>query len=120
MTLSELVLHLQSLDLDSIARATLAEQAQRLADLAQDALSVLPGGPHDHPWRRSGTLQDSVSAQAEGDEAVIGSTSQIALYQEHGTTDLPPRPTFGPLAAAEGEAIARTVADRLTQALRSH
>jgi hypothetical protein len=119
MTLSDLVLHLQSLDLDSIARATLDEQAQRLCDLAQEALDVLPGGQHDHPWRRTGTLHDSVSAQAEGDEACIGSTSPIALYQEHGTAALPPRPTFGPLAAAEGEAVARSIADRLMSALRS-
>ncbi len=119
MTLSDLVIHLQSLDLDGIARTALAEQAQRLADLAQDALSVMPGGPHDHPWRRIGTLHESVSAQAEDDTATVGSTSPTALYQEHGTAEIPPRPTFGPLADAEGQAIAETIAERLTTALRS-
>jgi hypothetical protein len=119
MTLSGLVQHLQSLDLDNVARATLAEQAQRLTDLAQDALSVLPGGPHERPWRVTGALRDSVSFQADGDEATIGSTSEVALYQEHGTATIQPRPTFGPLAAAQGERVAQAIADSLTTAIRS-
>lgn len=119
MTLSDLVMHLQTLDLDHLAHTVLAEQAQRLADLAQDALSVVPGGPHDHPWRLTGTLRDSVSAEAEGPEAMIGSRSEVALYQEHGTATIPPRPTFGPLAATEGAAVAHAIAARLATALRS-
>jgi phage gpG-like protein len=117
--LADLVSRLQSLDLDTVARAELAGQGAQLADLVRTALSTLPGGPHDHPWRQTGALHDSIVNDADGDEAVVASTSETALFQEHGTATMPPRPTFTPVAAEHGETIAHAIAAALTQAIRS-
>ncbi len=50
------------------------------------------------PLLRTGTLRDSYSSTTSGGEAVIGSTSDIALWQEQGTEHIPPRPVLGPAA----------------------
>jgi len=117
--LSNLISRLALLDLDQIGQAELAGQGQQLGDQIRSSLSAPPGGPHDHPWLQSGALRDSIGAEAEGDTAVVGSTSPIALLQEHGTVTMPPRPTFGPLAAEHGEAIAQTIAHALATAIRN-
>ena len=119
MTLTELTRRLTRLDLAATANSTLAAQAEAIATPIRDALSTQPGGPHDHPWKRSGELQNSIETQTDGPEALIGSTSQVAFWQEHGTADIPPRPTFAPIAAAQGEAIAHAIAEAVAQALRS-
>lgn len=54
------------------------------------------------PLLRTGDLRDSYSTGQEGHEAVIGSDSDIAVYQEVGTPTIPPRPVLGP-AAFEGK-----------------
>ena len=117
MILSDLIRRLSVLDLDIVARAELAAQGEDLAGQVRQALSTPPGGPHDHPWRKTGVLRDSIGTDAEGDEAVIGSTSNIALFQEHGTDKIPPRPTFAPVASAQGEAIAASIATAIAVAL---
>ncbi len=117
MNIAELQARLAVLDTGTIARSALAGQASGLADQVRTALSTPPGGPHDHPWRQTGALHDSIGATAEDDTAVVGSTSTVALYQEHGTAKLPPRPTFAPLAASQGEAIAQAVAAAVAQSL---
>lgn len=119
MNLTELARRLARLDLATTANAALAAQAETIATAIREALSTKPGGPHDHPWERSGDLHDSIQTQADGPEAIVGSTSRIALWQEHGTADIPPRPTFAPIAAAEGEAVANAIAQAVAQALRS-
>lgn len=54
------------------------------------------GFPEDEPELRTGELRDSIEVKAQGNEAVIGSDSDIALYQELGTDKMPPRPFLGP------------------------
>ncbi len=117
MNIAELQARLAALDTDTIARTALAGQGGLLADQIRTALATAPGGPHDHPWRQTGALHDSIGTAAEGDTAIVGSTSAVALYQEHGTAELPPRPTFAPLAASQGEAIAHAVATAAAQSL---
>ncbi len=119
MILSDLVARLAALDIDTIARASLQQQGDKLAEQVRVALSTGPGGSHDHPWRQTGALHDSIGCLADGEDVVIGSASDVALYQEHGTPTVPPRPTFGPIAAEQGEAIAAAIAITITQAIRS-
>jgi phage gpG-like protein len=119
MILSDLVSRLGALNLDAVARSELERQGAILADRVRDALSTLPGGPHDHPWLQSGGLRDSITHEAEGDDAVVGSRSPVALFQEHGTATLPPRPTFAPVASERGADIANSIAIALSQAIRS-
>lgn len=58
--------------------------------------------PPDNPLLREGDLRDSITHETHGLEAIIGSKSKIAAYQEFGTEHIPPRPFIGP-AAVESE-----------------
>ena len=100
-----------------LARA-LADNAERLAEAVRDGLSAQPGGAHDRPWTRTGALRDSIGAQTDGLNAVVGSSDKAAAPQEMGTATIPPRPFLAPLAAAQGEAIAKSIGDAVSQALR--
>ncbi len=117
MTIKALIARLGQ-NIDAIANHTLALAADTLADDIRAALSTRPGGPHDHPWLQKGTLHNSIHANADGAQAIVASTSETALYQEHGTSTIPPRPTFAPLAAAHAPAIAQQIAQAVTQAIR--
>ena len=57
------------------------------------------------PLLRDGTLRDSIEIKSSGGEAVVGSASDIALYQEQGTKTIPPRPFLGPAAYASKHKI---------------
>ena len=117
MKLADLIARLDQ-DLDAIGESALAKAADNLARLVQADLSTLPGGLHDHPWLQTGTLHDSVSAEACGPVAVVGSTDPVALHQEQGTITVPPRPSFVPRAIAEAESIAHAIAQAVANALR--
>lgn len=92
--------------LDAALASALAEEARQLADTLRETLATPPGGPHSHPWQRSGVLHDSIEVETGDSEAVILSRDPVALYQENGSATLPPRPSFGPLAAIAGPGIA--------------
>ena len=116
MNAQSIIAHL-SQDFDAIADSALALAAERLATQVRLALSVLPGGPHDHPWLQTGALHDSIEVKSKGPEALVASTSDVAAYQEHGTATIPPRPTFAPVAAANGHALAHSIGHAVAQAL---
>src|SRR5574340_1454777 len=65
-----------------------------LAD-STEAEKARLGYPVDAPLLREGDLRDSIEHEVEGLEAVIGSKSEIAEYQEFGTEHIPPRPFIG-------------------------
>src|ERR1700733_4246166 len=52
------------------------------------------GYPANEPLLRTGEMRDSISYTIDkpGEEATVGSTSEIALWQELGTGKIPPRP----------------------------
>ena len=93
--------------LESKLSDALADEASALANAIREELATPVGGPHSHPWLRTGTLHDSVSVSTTASEAVIGSSDPVALYQEQGSDILPPRPTFGPMAALAAPGIAK-------------
>lgn len=69
--------------------------------------------PND-PLLRTGELRDSISHETHGLEAVIGSTSDIMIYQELGTVmngkvHVPARPVLGPAVFQEKETIERLI-----------
>lgn len=63
------------------------------------------------PLLRTGELRDSIQYEVGAWEAIIGSTSPIAMYQEFGTArtgwgaGIPPRPFMGPAAYRNKENI---------------
>jgi phage gpG-like protein len=75
------------------------------APLAQATIDdrIAKGFTPDEPLLRTGDLRDSIQHEVVGLEAVIGSTLEIAKYQEYGT--IPPRPFVGPAAYESKEKI---------------
>lgn len=68
-----------------------------LADSTEERKAAL-GYPADAPLLAAGAMQESITHEVRGLEAAIGSTDQNLLYQEMGTTKIPPRPVLGPAA----------------------
>ncbi|AVA33367.1 phage virion morphogenesis protein [Cupriavidus metallidurans] len=68
---------------------------------------VRKGYTEDDPLLRSGDLRDSIGHEVGVTDAVIGSTSDIGVYQEMGTDKIPPRPFLGPAALRNEEEIQR-------------
>nr|WP_220495205.1 hypothetical protein [Pantoea pleuroti] len=57
---------------------------------------VRQGYSEDEPLLRSGELRDSIESEVVGLAAIVGTKSEIGLWQEVGTTHIPPRPFIGP------------------------
>lgn len=72
---------------------------------------VAKGYSPDQPLLRDGTMRDSIDKDVSGLEAVIGSTSDIAVYQELGTDKIPPRPFLGP-AVLHNERLIKRILGR--------
>ena len=54
------------------------------------------GYSEDEPLLRSGELRDSIESEVVGLAAIVGTKSEIGLWQEMGTDRIPPRPFIGP------------------------
>lgn len=70
------------------AWAPLAESTE-----AQKAAKGYPAGA---PLLASGQMRARISHEIDGNDAVIGSPDDIAVFHEFGTSKMPPRPVFGP------------------------
>lgn len=117
--LNELREHLERLRPEEVMARALAEQAARMAERVREGLSEQPGAAgHDEPWLRSGALRDSVGAEADGLQAMVGSSDPAAGPQEMGTAHMPARPFLAPVAAGMGEEVARVVGAQMAAALR--
>lgn len=57
---------------------------------------VNKGFPADQPLLRTGALRDSIEHTVSHNEATVGSNSQIAAWQELGTSKFVPRPFLEP------------------------
>ena len=79
-----------------------------LAD-STEAEKARLGYQPDAPLLRDGDLRDSYGNEVEVLDAIIGSTSDIAVYQEIGTPTIPPRPVLGPAALHSQEFIEATI-----------
>jgi len=119
VSIADLARRLGRLDLAAVRQAALAAAAETIAGQVREALSHPPGADHRFPWRQTGALADSIGVSAEADEALVGSSSEVALYQELGTATVPPRPFFAAIAATEAEAAAASVGAAVADAIRS-
>jgi phage gpG-like protein len=66
---------------------------------------VRQGFSENDPLLRTGEMRDSISHEVSGLEAVIGSDSDVMVWQELGTKTIPPRPVLGPAALLNEEKI---------------
>ena len=108
---------LDQVDLSDAARVTLTDVAEHIAAVVREALSHPPGSGHEVPWERSGDLRSSIGVDVTSDNAVIGSTSPVALYQELGTHTDKPRPFLAPVAMAMAEDAATKIGEAMVEAL---
>lgn len=69
-----------------------------LAESTQEERERLGFTPNDPLLRDGSLLRASVSRACHGLDAVVGSTSDIMIYTEFGTSRMPARPVFGPAA----------------------
>jgi phage gpG-like protein len=97
----------------------LGRVAEQLGGSVQELLSRVAGSDHSAPWLQTGALRNSIRTEADHEEAVVASNSLDAVYQEHGTSAVPPRPFFAPTGAAGAEDAAREVGRELAQVIRS-
>lgn len=79
-----------------------------LAESTQQERERLGYTPDD-PLLRRGDLRDTIQREVGNLEAVIGSKSEIAEYQEFGTDKIPARPFMGPAAFRNKDKIAKAV-----------
>ncbi|TXL80223.1 hypothetical protein D9O29_05745 [Pantoea vagans] len=63
---------------------------------ATKADRVRQGYSEDEPLLRSGELRDSIESEVVGLAAIVGTKSEIGLWQEVGTSHIQPRPFIGP------------------------
>lgn len=79
----------------------------QLAESTQEERERLGWTPND-PLLRSGELRESITHETVHDNMeVVGSTSEIMVYQEFGTKTIPPRPVLGPASALTGEEVSK-------------
>lgn len=116
--LPELAALLRGIDADAVAAAALRRGAEQLAGTVRADLSDTGGNPRDLPRMVSGVLRDSIGVSAAGAAAVVGSTSEVALFQEAGTRTIPPRPFLAPAAARQAATIAHDVGAAVAAAFR--
>lgn len=109
---------LARLDINPVQQAALETVARKMQEAIQETLSVPPGSDHEAPWLRTGTLQESIGHQSDNSAAVIGSNNPVAVDQELGTDNIPPRPFLSPTAAALAPGIALEVGGSIAAAIR--
>lgn len=73
--------------------------------------------PPDNPLLRTGEMRDSIEVSHHGNEASVGSNSDVAVWQEFGTNKIPPRSFLGRAAFVKGEAAANLIGKEITDAL---
>lgn len=111
--------------LEKEAKAVIGEyQAQAgpfaaWADLAESTKEdrTSKGYPADEPLLRDGALRASIEHTAKGHEAVVGSNSDIAVYQEMGTSRIPARSFLGGTAFRKSHEIAHIMGHGAVKAL---
>ena len=72
------------------------------------------GYPENEPLLRSGELRDSIQHSVTGNEAHVGSNSDIAVYQELGTVKMPPRSFLGGSACEKAAEVVEMIGETLT------
>lgn len=97
---------------------------EELADSTKED-RVSQGYSENDPLLRSGKLRETISHDVNHLTAVVGSTSDVMVYQELGTDKIPPRPVLGPsLARVEHKVVrilgAHTVGAMLQGSAFSH
>jgi phage gpG-like protein len=98
------------------AAGPFAAWAPLAASTQQDR--VAKGFTPNDPLLRTGALRDSIGRKVGQREAVVGSDSPIAVYQELGTRTIPPRSFLGGAAVRKTDEVVGILGRRAMAVLR--
>src|ERR1035437_9761524 len=90
-----------------LAESTIADKARH-------------GFPTPKPLLRTGAMRDSIEYEVHGNEGAVGSNSEIAVYQELGTSHIPPRSFLVSSAIASEARIHRMAGGAAVAALSGY
>jgi hypothetical protein len=104
------------------AKAAIGKEHEMWPPLAESTIADKQhhGFPTPKPLLRTGELRDSIEYQVHGNEGAVGSDSPIAVYQELGTSRIPPRSFLVSSAIASEDRIHRMAAAATIGALSGH
>jgi len=83
---------------------------EELAEATKDD-RTRKGYTPDDPLLRSGGLRDSISHETRALEAVIGSDSDLMVFHELGTKNMPPRAVLGPALLRKEDEVVKKLVD---------
>jgi phage gpG-like protein len=78
---------------------------------------VNKGFAEDEPLLRTGELRDSIGHSVDGDTARVGSELDVALYQEVGTSKIPPRSFLMQSAVHHRDEIVKEIGETMVAKL---
>ena len=81
---------------------------------------VRQGYSEDEPLLRSGELRDSIESEVVGLAAIVGTKSDIGLWQEVGTEHIPPRPFIGPAYVQKIDPLMETVGWAISRSFKAY
>ncbi|PVY84045.1 hypothetical protein C7434_3755 [Pantoea sp. PNA 14-12] len=87
---------------------------------ATKADRVRRGYSEDEPLLRSAQLRDSIESEIVGLAAIVGTKKEIGLWQEVGTSHIPPRPFMGPAYVRKIDPLMGSIYEALSRGLKAH
>jgi hypothetical protein len=104
------------------AKAAIGQQHEEWPALAESTIrdKAAHGFKTPAPLLRTGELRDSIQYTVSGTEGCVGSDLEVAVYQEMGTSRIPPRSFLVSSAIASEDKIHRMAAAAAVAALSGH
>jgi hypothetical protein len=104
------------------AKAAIGKEHEMWAPLAPSTIAdkAHHGFKTPAPLLRTGEMRDSIEYQVHGNQGAVGSDSPIAVYQELGTSRIPPRSFLVSSAIASEDKIHRMAGAAAVATLSGH
>lgn len=104
------------------AKKTIGTDQELWAPLAASTIADKQqhGFPTPKPLLRTGEMRDSIEFQVDGLQGCVGSNSEIAVFQELGTSKIPPRSFLRSAAIASEDRIHRMAVAATIAAFSGH
>ncbi|WP_182056506.1 hypothetical protein [Pantoea sp. ME81] len=81
---------------------------------------VRSGFTEDDPLLRSGELKNSIESEVVGLAAIVGTKSEIGLWQEVGTDRIPPRPFIGPAYVRKIDPLMESIGRAISRGFKAY
>lgn len=81
---------------------------------------VRTGYTEDDPLERSGELKNSIESEVVGLVGIVGTKSEIGLWQEMGTDRIPPRPFIGPAYVRKIDPLMESIGRAISRGFKAY